>query len=73
MDTLRPCPKGLEKDFYFLLDAEGFYASDKPSQDQFLGTQGVARDITERKQLERATGSITKDGSHWNPGRWHCP
>ena len=37
---------------YFRISAEGVYASEKPSRDSFLGTQGIARDINKRKQLE---------------------
>ncbi len=36
----------------FLLDAEGLYASNKNLTVNFIGTQGVARDITDRKQAE---------------------
>ncbi len=35
----------------FLIEAEGLYAS-SDSKDTFLGTQGIARDITERKKAE---------------------
>ncbi|MBT4499651.1 MAG: response regulator [Gemmatimonadetes bacterium] len=35
-----------------LVNAEGIYFSSRPSAEGLLGTQGVARDITERKQLE---------------------
>ncbi len=38
----------------FLVQAEGLYAGDTPRSADFLGTQGVARDITERRQAERA-------------------
>jgi two-component system, cell cycle sensor histidine kinase and response regulator CckA len=37
---------------YFSVSAEGIYAKEKPDQSSFLGTQGIARDITARKQLE---------------------
>jgi PAS domain S-box-containing protein len=36
----------------FLLEAEGIYATDQPRSKTFLGTQGIARDITERKKTE---------------------
>ncbi len=36
----------------FLLEAEGLYASSQPRQNAFLGTQGIARDITDRKKTE---------------------
>jgi PAS domain S-box-containing protein len=35
-----------------LIDAEGIYSSDMPDRHIFLYTQGVARDISERKVLE---------------------
>jgi PAS domain S-box-containing protein len=36
----------------FLLEAEGLYSSAIPNQNTFMGTQGIARDITERKKAE---------------------
>jgi PAS domain S-box-containing protein len=36
----------------FLLEAEGLYASTQPQQHTFVGTQGIARDITDRKRTE---------------------
>jgi len=36
----------------FLLEAEGLYGSSQPRQNAFLGTQGIARDITDRKKTE---------------------
>ena len=36
----------------FLVDSEGLYLSDKPADKAFLGTQGIARDITEKKKTE---------------------
>jgi len=36
----------------FLLEAEGIYATNQPREKAFLGTQGIARDITERKKTE---------------------
>jgi len=40
-------------DSVFLVAAEGLYASDIPRSETFIGTQGIARDITERKKIER--------------------
>ncbi|MCP4723572.1 MAG: PAS domain S-box protein [bacterium] len=37
-----------------LLDARGLYDSEKPSANTFIGTQGIIRDITERKLGEDA-------------------
>ena len=36
----------------FSIDAEGIYSSEKQEMKSFVGTQGIARDITERKQAE---------------------
>jgi PAS domain S-box-containing protein len=36
----------------FLLEAEGIYATSQPRQHTFVGTQGIARDITDRKKTE---------------------
>ena len=36
------------------IDAEGIYSSEKPEMKSFVGTQGIARDITEHKQAEGA-------------------
>lgn len=38
----------------FLLEAEGVYSTDQPQSTTFLGSQGIARDITERKLTENA-------------------
>jgi len=38
----------------FLINAEGIYRTEKPHQDSFVGTQGIARDITLRRQAEKA-------------------
>jgi len=38
----------------FLIDAEGIYTSADPQTKIFVGTQGIARDITERKRAEEA-------------------
>lgn len=43
---------GVQEDHHFLVNAEGIYMSDEPRTDTFVGTQGVARDITERKRAE---------------------
>ena len=49
------CPKTRpDKDTacYFSISAEGVYGGETPDKDSFLGTQGIARDISKRKQLE---------------------
>ena len=35
-----------------LINAEGIYSSEEPGMNTFVGTQGIARDIFERKQAE---------------------
>ncbi len=37
---------------YFSVSAEGLYIKNEPTTQKFLGTQGIVRDITERKKLE---------------------
>jgi len=44
----------IEKEALFVVDAEGLYKSETPESYNFIGTQGVARDITERKNMEKA-------------------
>ena len=38
---------------FFSVSAEGLYQSDVPNDKCFLGTQGLAKDITDRKKLEQ--------------------
>ncbi len=44
--------EGTEEARHFSLSAEGIYQGGAPSFEQFLGTQGILRDITEHKKLE---------------------
>lgn len=44
---------GFEGSHSFVISAEGLYFSDKPCIETFVGTQGVARDITERKMADK--------------------
>lgn len=37
---------------YFSVSAEGIYRNDTPCSTEFIGTQGIIRDITEQKKLE---------------------
>ncbi len=37
----------------FILEAEGLYRGDRVADENFLGTQGVAHDITEQRRAER--------------------
>jgi PAS domain S-box-containing protein len=41
-----------ENDLVFLVTAEGLYESVVPRTLTFMGTQGIARDVTERRRLE---------------------
>jgi PAS domain S-box-containing protein len=43
----------VESDPVVLIDAVGMYATTDPQPETFIGTQGVARDITERRAAER--------------------
>ncbi len=38
---------------FFSISAEGLYSSKKPLSSNFLGTQGIARNITKKKQAEK--------------------
>lgn len=44
--------ESLETKRYFSLSAEGIYSPNNSSPNQFIGTQGIFRDITNRKRLE---------------------
>ncbi len=44
---------GIEDVPFFLIDAEGLYASVELKKKSFVGTQGIARDITERKKADK--------------------
>ncbi|MBN2290049.1 MAG: PAS domain S-box protein [Candidatus Glassbacteria bacterium] len=44
--------RNVDQEPVMLISAEGIYDSDKPERKRFLGTQGIARDITERIQAE---------------------
>lgn len=41
-----------EEERYFIVNAEGLYADKRPTPGHFIGTQGIAHDITKRKQGE---------------------
>ncbi len=46
--------KGLYEEPVFMLDAEGLYSTDVPTEESYLGSLGVARDITGNKLTESA-------------------
>lgn len=46
--------RGIYQEPVFMLDAEGLYSSDIPSADNYLGSLGVARDITGKIVAESA-------------------
>ncbi len=43
-----------------LFSAEGLYASEQPTTQTFIGTQGIARDITSRRQNQRRMMQLAK-------------
>lgn len=43
----------IDKDIYFSVDAEGLYDNTYPSKENYVGTQGIARDITEKRKAEK--------------------
>ncbi len=52
----------IEKDFSFVLDAEGQYVQNNKDKNEFTGTQGIMRDVTARKMaikvLERTNEEL---------------
>ncbi|MBA3035990.1 MAG: CHASE2 domain-containing protein [Desulfobacterium sp.] len=42
----------IEEEGYFSVSAEGIYRNETPCSAEFIGTQGIIRDITEQKKLE---------------------
>ena len=46
--------QGIDEYPVFLIDAEGFYDSEKPDVKSFSGTQGIARDISDYKRAQKA-------------------
>ena len=63
----------VEESRYFCISAEGIYQEDGSSPNAFLGTQGILRDITEQKKLEKkllhaqkleAVGSLAAGVAH---------
>lgn len=54
-------PAASEEEPTLLVNAEGIYSSERPREDDFLYTQGVARDITDRKWATRALEKAKED------------
>ncbi|MBT4504461.1 MAG: PAS domain S-box protein [Gemmatimonadetes bacterium] len=54
-------PAASEEEPTLLINAEGIYSSGLPKGDDFLYTQGVARDITDRKWATRALEKAKED------------
>ncbi|MBN2365894.1 MAG: PAS domain S-box protein [Calditrichaeota bacterium] len=52
--------KGLYQEPVFVLEAEGLYNSDVPRTDSFLGSQGVARDVSIKKAAQTAVAESEK-------------
>jgi PAS domain S-box-containing protein len=52
LKLLLPGGESGEGSGFFSVSAEGLYGSAPPNTSSFLGTQGIARDITNRKRLE---------------------
>jgi PAS domain S-box-containing protein len=48
----RDGPIASESEPIFLVNAQGLYRTEQPNARTFIGTQGIARDITERKRTE---------------------
>lgn len=53
-----------DSDATLAVHAEGVYASDRPEPDRFLYTQGVARDVSERKQMEQTLAASEEKFRH---------
>jgi two-component system cell cycle sensor histidine kinase/response regulator CckA len=51
-ETALPPGGGETEDRYLLINAEGLYSDEPPISARFIGTQGIAHDITLRKQVE---------------------
>ncbi len=45
----------------FNISAQGLYRTHKPVESAFLGTQGIARDITERKKAEKEREKLIRE------------
>ncbi len=51
----------IENEPIFLISAEGFYTSDRPKTENFMGTQGIASDITAQKMIEEKLKRVEQE------------
>ena len=54
-------PKAIHSKPVFLVTAVGLYRFDKPETKNFMGTQGIAKDISVRKQYEHEREKLIKE------------
>jgi PAS domain S-box-containing protein len=54
-------PGVLESEPVFLISAQGLYRTEPPDVGAFMGSQGIARDITERKRAEEEREKLVKE------------
>ena len=60
IDPFEVVSRSVENDTTFLITAEGLYDCETPETKGFMGTQGIARDVTELKLAEEQTKQQTK-------------
>ena len=54
-------PIVFESEPIFLISAQGLYSTERPNARTFIGTQGIARDITERKRAEKEREKLVNE------------
>ena len=60
----RNVPDRSESEPVFLVSAQGLYCTDQPNATSFIGTQGIARDITERKRAAEEREKLVNELQH---------
>lgn len=60
IDPIEVVSRSVENDTTFLITAEGLYDCETPSTKGFMGTQGIARDVTELKLVGERIKQQTK-------------
>ena len=55
------------RDIYFMVNAEGLYVGRRKNADHFIGTQGIAHDITKRKQSVSTLKPSCTRRANWKP------